>query len=451
MDRRSFLSGTFSLAALSPAATASEAPVPLLRGSIDANQYGLVAGAPGDQGRLLQRLVNDAAAADKPLFVPPGRYVVSNVVLPARTRIVGIAGASRIVFAGDGHLISAEGAEVVELSGLAFDGDGKPLADYVPGLVHIASSKNVTVSHCAIVGSGKSGLALDRSAGRITQNLISHAADAGISAIESQGLSITDNTVADCGNGGILVHRWSEGDDGTIVTGNRVERTGATNGGTGQNGNGINVFRAHGVIVANNSIADSAFTAVRANSANNVQIAGNTCTRCGEVGIYSEFSFAGALIANNIVDRAATGISVANFNEGGRIAVVSGNIVRDLTGIGPYSDEVSAFGIGIAVEADASVTGNVIDGAPRSGMLLGWGPYLRDVAATGNVIRRAPVGIAVSVVEGSGSAVVNNNMISGADRGAIVGMRWGKQASGDLARTGAAEFPHLMIERNAIS
>ncbi|MEO8669432.1 MAG: TIGR03808 family TAT-translocated repetitive protein [Bauldia sp.] len=450
MDRRSFLSGTFTLAALSPAG-AGEFVAPLLRGSIDANQNGLVAGADGDQGRTLQRLLNDAAAVDKPLFIPPGRYVIANVVLPARARMVGIAGASRLVFAGDGHFISAEGAALIELSGLVLDGDGKALADYVPGLVHIVGSPNVTISACEIVGSGKSGLALDRCAGRISGCRISRAADAGIRTIESAGMAITDNVVEDCDNGGILIHRWTEGADGTLVTANRVERIGATNGGTGEFGNGINIFRAHGVTVANNRIADCAFTAVRANSANNISITGNNCARCGETGIYSEFSFAGALIANNIIDGAATGIGVSNFQEGGRIAVVSGNIIRDLTGKGPYSNDSSTFGIGIAVEADASVTGNVIDGAPRAGMMLGWGPYLRDVAATGNVIRRAPIGIAISVADGAGSAVVNNNMISGADQGAIVGMRWGDQASGDLARSGAEAFPNLMIERNAIS
>jgi uncharacterized secreted repeat protein (TIGR03808 family) len=450
MDRRSFLTGTFTLAALSPAG-AEEVVVPLLRGSIDANQNGLVPNASGDQGRMLQKLLHDAAAADKPLFVPPGRYVIANVVLPARTRMVGIAGASQLIFAGDGHFLSAEGAERVELAGLVLNGDGKALADYVPGLLHISGSREVRIVHCDIVGSSKAGLALDRSSGRISLCRIAHAAEAGIRTIESSGMAITDNVVEDCGNGGILVHRWSEGEDGTLVTGNRVERIGAASGGTGEFGNGINVFRAHGVTVANNRIADCAFTAVRANSANNVSITGNNCARCGETGIYSEFSFAGALIANNIIDGAATGISVANFQEGGRIAVVSGNIVRDLTGVGPYENELTAFGVGIAVEADASVTGNVVDGAPRAGLLLGWGPYLRDVAATGNVIRRAPVGIAVSVADGAGSAVINGNMISGAERGAILGMRWGAPASGDLARSGAEAFPKLMIERNAIS
>ena len=189
----------------------------------------------------------------------------------------------------------------------------------------------------------------------------------------------------------------------------------AKDGGTGENGNGINVFRADGVIVANNRITDCAFTAVRANSASNVQIIGNNCRDCGEVGIYSEFAFAGALIANNIVDRAATGISVANFSEGGRMAVVAGNIVRNLVATGPYQPDAPGFGVGISVEADVAATGNIVDGAPLYGMMLGWGPYLRDVAATGNVIRRAPIGIAVSVVEGSGSAVISDNLIAGAD------------------------------------
>ena len=157
------------------------------------------------------------------------------------------------------------------------------------------------------------------------------------------------------------------------------------------------------------------------------------------------------MIANNIVDGAATGISVVNFNEGGRLAVVSGNIVRNLTGKGPYTPEAPGFGVGIAIEADVAATGNVIDGAPRFGMLIGWGPYLRDVAATGNVIRRAPLGIAVTVVEGAGSAVISDNLISGASQGAIVGMRWAEPVTGDLALSGADRYPQLLVERNRVS
>ena len=35
-------------------------------------------------------------------------------------------------------------------------------------------------------------------------------------------------------------------------------------------------------------------------------------------------------------------------------------------------------------------------------MQIGWGEYMRNVVATGNVIRKAGTGITVSVVEGTG-------------------------------------------------
>jgi len=449
MDRRSFLYGAFGVAALSPAA-ANAAEAPALRGAIDAYARGIQPGSPDDQGRLLQALLEEAASEDRPVFLPPGHYVVSNIVLPARSRLLGIAGATRLVFAGDSHLLTAENVELVELSGLAFDGGGLALADYTEGLVHLAGCPSVTIDTCSFSGSAKSGLALDRCGGRVERNAVMRAAAAGIRAIESTGLAIIGNDVADCGNGGILVWRWSEGEDGSIVSGNRVTGIRAEDGGTGENGNGINVFRAHGVIVSTNQISDCAFTAVRANAANNVQITGNSCQDLGEVGIYSEFAFTGAVVANNIVDRAASGISIANFNDGGRIAIVANNIVRNLTGKGPYPPDPPGFGTGIAVEADASVTGNVIDGAPLFGLMLGWGPYLRDIAATGNVIRGAPVGVAVSVVDGAGSAIISNNLIAGAERGAIVGMRWAERASDDLLHTSAGQFPHLTIANNRV-
>jgi len=63
----------------------------------------------------------------------------------------------------------------------------------------------------------------------------------------------------------------------------------------------------------------------------------------------------------------------------------------------------------------------VIENAPSFGIIAGWGKYLRDVVISGNVIRNSFVGIGVSVVPGAGTALVNNNMISDAPRGAVVG------------------------------
>ena len=122
----------------------------------------------------------------------------------------------------------------------------------------------------------------------------------------------------------------AKGDDGTLVVDNRIEDVATSPAAPGQNGNAINVFRAGNVIVRGNRISRAAFSAVRGNAASNLQILGNTCTGLGEVALYAEFGFEGAVIANNMVDGAALGVAVTNFNEGGRLAVVQGNIIRNL-------------------------------------------------------------------------------------------------------------------------
>jgi uncharacterized secreted repeat protein (TIGR03808 family) len=331
------------------------------------------------------------------------------------------------------------------------DGANQWIADDAQALLDLRGVRHLVIDNCQVSGGAKNGLALERVAGRIERSAISGAADAGIWSVEGNGVSITGNTVSDCGNGGILVHRWKAAEDGAIVTGNRIERIGAAAGGTGQNGNGINVFRAGNVIVSGNIISDCAFSAIRANSASNLQIAGNTCLRSGETALYSEFAFEGAVIGNNLVDGAANGISIVNFNEGGRMAACSNNIVRNLSSVGPYPAENAGFGTGISVEADTTVTGNIVENAPLYGMQLGWGPYLRDVVVTGNVIRKAGTGIAVSVVEGAGPTVISDNVIDGTEKGAIIGQRWSEPVTGDLASLGNAGYAHLTVERNHAS
>jgi uncharacterized secreted repeat protein (TIGR03808 family) len=125
--------------------------------------------------------------------------------------------------------------------------------------------------------------------------------------------------------------------------------------------------------------------------------------------------------------------------------------VRNLTLKGPYEHEVG-FGIGIAAEADTLVSANIIEGAPRRGMQLGWGPYLRNLVVTGNIIRKASIGCAVSVAEGAGTAVITDNVFQETPGGAVLGFEWDRMVSGELATAGAASrFAQLTVERNRIS
>jgi uncharacterized secreted repeat protein (TIGR03808 family) len=157
------------------------------------------------------------------------------------------------------------------------------------------------------------------------------------------------------------------------------------------------------------------------------------------------------VISGNTVDGAAFGVSVCNFNEGGRIAVVQGNIIRNLISkrpIGTAPDDDA--GIGIYVEADSAVTGNVVENAPSFGIVAGWGKYLRDVAITGNVIRKTFAGIGVSVTSGAGTALVNNNMISETPRGAVVGLDHARAITTDLSTEGAQRYAQVVIGSNAV-
>jgi uncharacterized secreted repeat protein (TIGR03808 family) len=155
------------------------------------------------------------------------------------------------------------------------------------------------------------------------------------------------------------------------------------------------------------------------------------------------------VIADNVVDEAGFGISVTNFQEGGRLATVRGNIVRNcrvrIQGAAPEEN-----GLGIGVEADTTVTGNIVENAEIAGIGLGWGRYLRDVAVTGNVVRNCGIGVTVSVVKGAGTAVITGNHISNVRRGAIVGMQWRTPVTGDLALAGAERYPQLRIRDNQV-
>src|SRR6266702_4386139 len=419
IDRRRLLAvSALGLAATEAVASPSPAPSLWARG-VSAVDLRVEPDSPDDQSRTLQRAIEQTAAARVPLMLPPGVYRAGGLTLPTGTRLIGCPGATRL------------------LAGR--------------GLVHFAGGRGIKIEHCEMVGAGGDGIALERIEGEVTRNTIIGVAGAAIFSLDVCGLVISGNSIRDAGNNGIVVSRSQAGDDGTLVIDNRIEDVAARSGASGHNGNAINVFHAGNVIVRGNRVRNAAFSAVRGHAASNLQVIGNSCSDLKEVALYAEFDFQGALIANNIVDGAMVGVSVTNFDRGGRLAVVQGNLLRNLVAAGPTgTDPDDGAGIGIAVEADSAVTGNVIENAPFAAIHLGSGPYLRDLTVTGNVVRGAGIGIAVSVAAGAGAALIADNLIADAAHGAIVGMEHRTRVTGDLARNGAERFARLTIGANQV-
>jgi uncharacterized secreted repeat protein (TIGR03808 family) len=452
IDRRHLfgLGAATAIATRAAAGTARAATPPIGALGLDAAHFGLRPGASEDQSRALQSAIDAASRTRAPLAIAPGIYRAGNLKLPAGAQLFGVRGATQIVLSEGPALLVAGGADHVTLSGLVLDGGKRPLDD-AHGLINMEACRALRIVDCELKACGGHGIRLVTADGEVSGTTFTDIADVALLSYDGTGLLIARNTIAGAGNNGIQIIRRETGDDGTLVIDNRIENVANRSGGSGQYGNAINAFRAANVIVRGNRIRGCAFSGVRGNTASNIHIEGNSISDAGEVAIYSEFAFEGALIADNSIDGAAIGVSVTNFNDGGRLAVVQGNIVRNLKPQRPAgTDPSDAAGIGIAVEADTAVTGNVVENAPLAGIMLGFGRYLRDVAATGNVVRKTDIGIGVSVAPGAATTLVADNVITDVRRGAIVGMAGARPVTGDLSQGGAQAYAHLTVSGNHV-
>lgn len=450
IDRRTVVLAGLGASALAAAAgpRPAEAAGPAEQAFTPVTAFGVRPDASDDQTSALQKAIDNAATKRTPLFLPAGSYRVTRLELKQDTHISGVHGRSILIHEGKGPFLTAPVADNLRLTGLVLNGGRRPLGppDKARALLVSEDCQSLDISSCEFTASSADGLWLRRCAGSVKDCVFTDIAGTGLHSVDAKGLDISHNHVAGCGDNGIQVWRSSPGEDGTIVVHNRVERIRADSGGSGQNGNGIVVFRAGSVLVEGNRINDCLFSAIRANAASNVQMIANSCSRLGEVALYVEFGFEGAVVANNIVDHAAAGISITNFlNHGGRLAIAQGNLIRNLAERGTGEDK---RGFGIAVEADGVVSGNVIENAPGIGIVIGWGAALRDVTATGNILRDTRIGIGVSVTRDAGYAFVTNNLISGAKDGAIRAMDHDRALGPDLTKASAESYRNIAVFGN---
>lgn len=448
ISRRDVLSGSLPIVAGAAVLTttgptlATAAPVQTA-GVVDIEKLGLSPHKSKDQTDLLQKAIDLAAKNGLHLQLPGGSFMCGQLTLRSGLSISGVPNATRLRFTGGEAFLTGKKLTGLSISHLTIDGRSRALiGDDRAALLDISDVTGLSIFGCTIKDSLLGGIAVNRCSGRVQSSDISLCGTSGVFALDSKGLEISDCHVSDCSNNGILVWRSKKGYDGTLVTNNRISRIKSQAGGSGQNGNGINIYRAGSVVVSGNMISDCVFSAVRNNGGDNVQILNNSCSGLGEVALYSEFNFEGAVINNNLVDDAHVGISITNFNDGGRLATATGNLIRNIKKRGKKE------GIGIAVEADTLVTGNVIEAVQGIGISIGWGKYMRQVTANNNLIRQTQIGIGVSTHPKAGYALISTNMIIDAKKGGIRAMDQNKPLGKDLTKNSAEPFLNLAIYGN---
>jgi uncharacterized secreted repeat protein (TIGR03808 family) len=438
----------FGTMAATPFAKPAQARATALGGfGLDASTLGLRPGAVEDQTRPLSLALNEAAKRQLPLMLPPGRYAISGLSLPEGARLIGVPGATHLVAAQAGPMIIGRKLRRLALSGLTIDGLMLRQNER-SGLVYLEDVAEAVLDELQVMNAGAIGVSLLRSGGRVERSRLSMVKDTGLLSMDAKGLCVEGNSIEDCGDNGVQVWRSAAGDDGSIVKGNRIARIRNDSGGTGQYGNGISIFRAGGTVVEGNVIRDCAYSFIRNNAGPGGIVAANNGQRCGETGIFIEFGFEGAVVANNRIEDVANGISITNLDQGGRLAACNGNMVRNCRrGLTPRTGEVTG-GVGIHVEADSTVSGNVVEGAEKVGLSLGWGWAMRNIAATGNMLKDCEVGIGVSVAGRERNVVVSGNVIAGARKGAVVGLDHGRIVTGDLTLAADRRLEGVRIEGN---
>ena len=399
----------------------------LAQSSMDATTLGVTGDGGQDQSAALKSALDQAAASGRILRLPAGRIDLLALDIPGNLVIEGVPGRTMLAALPGGSGIAITGRASVVLRDIGF----------VAAPLSIQGSEDVALERCSF-SAVEIGVAIGESAVTVRDCRFSDIGDAAIHSMDSRGLLIAANRIENCGNAGIRIWRSESGVDGSIVTDNQIDWRG---GGNGQNGNGINVFKADAVIVSGNHIADCAFSAVRLNTTNNTQVSGNTCLRSGEVAIFSEFEFSGSIIANNIVDGAATGISITNLDVGGYLAVCAGNLVRNITPTSAVNPDT--IPIGIFAEADAAITGNTVHNVPGLGIAAGYGTFLRNVLISGNVVSDADYGIGVSVVDGAGVVQIGTNMVTAREHD-VVGLAWTEVVETDLLAN-SERYPNVRL------
>lgn len=392
----------------------------------------------------LQTVFDYARNQGRPLFFQPGTYDSGTVtVLPSNgggkpLQVRALPGSVVLRFNGVNIFLKIEGQLYVQFDGVTFDGQGRALTDYVferPAFIAVASNANgVRFDNCRILNSPGIGAYVASGAEAIFRFSTFENHSVGIWS-EDAKISVLSSTISSMSNNGIAIWRSTITGDSSTISGNLINGIETAAGGTGQNGNGVSVFRAIGVTVTDNKIFNTKYSAVRCNGGGLFNISNNNIFNTREVAIFIEapgpgIDLTGCIVSSNNLNTVGNGINVANsgqFSDGiSRSVIIEGNRISNAVD-NPIPDPgyypPSTVGNGIVVEQDCVVSGNLIDGASRVGIQAGINTAAHGLVVTGNLVRSTPIGIGVSneAVSNSGrSIVVSGNIVNGASLGGIV-------------------------------
>jgi uncharacterized secreted repeat protein (TIGR03808 family) len=373
--------------------------------ALNVRALGAVGNGRSDDTRAFARAIRAARSRGGIIFVPPGTYRVGELESPGKVTWVGVPGASVLLHNGGAFLMSVTGVSDVVFQDLTFDGNRGARSN--DALVLVRGAKRVRFEGCTIQRGSTSGISIEDAACTVTGCVIRNVGLFGIVCNTQDKVQIVGNEIVDIGNKGVYAYRPRRQTVQLIIADNFIARIRADAGGDGPYGNAVNIFRADNALVESNHISDCKFSGVRVAESSGCRIIGNHFTRVTDTVIYIEFGASRTIISSNhILDCPHRAIGITNFDHGGHLHVCTSNVIKN-TG---YE--------AIFAEADTIIQSNIIDGADH-GIVVGYGPFTRNVTVDGNIIqdtrsgssRRLRYGVLVSNDKGAKPAFVTNNRI----------------------------------------
>ena len=171
------------------ASAAADAPPDGLPTAVSVRESGAVGDGRTDDTAALQKAIDAAASAGRPLYVPAGTYLVSaQLVLRQGTNLVGVPGLSVIRLKpgmSNRRLLTANGVRGVRLRGLVLD------AGHAPSRTHAS-------------GEGTCLFAVRCDDFEVRDCEVRNARWYGLWFVECNGCRVTDSDVHDCGHRGIF-------------------------------------------------------------------------------------------------------------------------------------------------------------------------------------------------------------------------------------------------------
>lgn len=399
----------------------------------------------------VQAAFDEARLNGRPLFIRPGVYPTGHITVTpgngggAPLSVSAVPGTAALKLTGGDNLMSIIGVASCRIEGVIFDGANAGFSNPRPfsALLEI-SGADPLAANCVFKNSVRTGIYVrDGGTPRIIDNHFDHCSYA-VWSLDSTSI-IKDNAIENCANNAIMVWRSTVAKDGSMVVGNSINGV-DSGGGNGQNGNGVNVYRAASVTVSGNRIFNCAYSAVRCNGGGGAIVSGNNIFNCREVAIFLEapqagLNFTGGVVMGNIIDTAGDGVVVTNsglYEDGtARRVAVTGNVISN---VAPRVSKGASYGggWGIAVEGACVVSGNIIESAATLGIRAGTNDAAEDLNITGNTVLNSPMGIGWSNNAKAGQVLITSNQIRNAPGGGVAPVDYDGATSRRVA--GSAEY-----------